>query len=164
MVRATEARDASAISSLGKLLARLEPSGEQRVRPSLLYPHLVNCTTLSPLAHRPVGPCSLGPQPSRPAPAISFFFLLHPFQLRCPRTLRLSAMAFSPSLNPFLSLYLVRWKFRSNIHFSQFSSYLYVTRGIVGKNWKHLSTLESISIFLKQGEYFVWEVIGIRRR
>lgn len=68
------------ISSPGKLLARLGPSGENRVRPSLLYPHHANCTTPSPPARRPTGPCSLEPQPSRPAPAISFLF-----QLRRPR-------------------------------------------------------------------------------
>lgn len=35
MVRTTEARDASAISSLGKLLARLEPSGGGEASPSI---------------------------------------------------------------------------------------------------------------------------------
>ena len=45
---------ASAISSLGKLLARSEPSGEQRVRPSLVFPHFVNRATLS--LHWPIGP------------------------------------------------------------------------------------------------------------
>ena len=50
--------DTSAISSLGKLLARPEPSGEQQVRPSLVFPHFVNRTTLS--FHWPMGPLDPG--------------------------------------------------------------------------------------------------------
>lgn len=135
MLRATEARDASAISSLGKLLARLEPSGEQRVRPSPLYPHLVNRTTLSPLAHRPVGPCSLGPQPSRPAPAISFFFLL---SIRSNYDVHVHY-----DYRPwhFLSLSIPFFLFISFVENLEatpishnFWNYLYVARRIVGKN------------------------------
>lgn len=76
-------------------------------------------------------------------PRYHFFFLLHPFELWCPRMLWLSGMPFSLSFNPFLSFYCItiRWKFEKQDPFLIIFELFIRKKKLAGKNSKDLSIL-----------------------